>query len=89
MNFSRRSNQGFCVPGYRWCGPGCSGPGAPTNAVDSCCMLHDKCYERFGPTRQCDQQFLNCMRPKINPRTKMGRDADLFSRVIGSRGILW
>lgn len=68
----------FCLPGYKWCGPGCSGPGAPVNRVDACCMMHDKCYERLGPTKSCDRQFLNCLRPKMNTRTKAGRDAALI-----------
>lgn len=39
---------GFCYPGYRYCGPGCSGPGAPTNPVDACCKYHDECYRYCG-----------------------------------------
>ncbi|HWL11412.1 MAG TPA: Parvovirus coat protein VP1-like protein, partial [Ureibacillus sp.] len=36
-----RMGFGFCLPGYRYCGPGCSGPGSPTNPVDACCKFHD------------------------------------------------
>ncbi|RDY66986.1 phospholipase, partial [Halobacillus trueperi] len=37
----------FCVfPGYRWCGPGCSGPGAPINETDAACKAHDECYRK-------------------------------------------
>ncbi|MEH7122403.1 Parvovirus coat protein VP1-like protein [Bacillus sp. JJ1773] len=74
----RRSPFGFCIPGYRYCGPGCSGPGSPINEVDACCKLHDECYWRYGRTRCCDQLFLNCLRPKINSRNNMGRDAALI-----------
>jgi hypothetical protein len=87
MNRSRRTSPGFCIPGYRWCGPGCAGPGAPTNEVDACCKLHDECYRRFGPTKRCDQQFQNCLRPKINSRNKMGRDASLFYEYMRLRDI--
>lgn len=78
LNRNNRLNRGFCVPGYRWCGPGCSGPGSPTNAVDSCCQSHDRCYEKYGPTEHCDRIFQNCLRPYMNTRNKMGRDASLF-----------
>ncbi|MCH1625703.1 Parvovirus coat protein VP1-like protein [Fredinandcohnia sp. SECRCQ15] len=76
---------GLCVPGYRWCGPGCSGPGAPLNAVDACCKSHDDCYRRFGSSARCDQLFLNCLRNQINPHTKQGRDAAFFYKVIKFR----
>jgi len=79
----KRKKLGFCMPGYRWCGPGCSGPGAPTNDVDACCKLHDECYRRFGgPSAYCDNIFINCMRPKINSHTRKGRDAALFSNFV-------
>jgi hypothetical protein len=35
-----------------WCGPGNSGPGAPIDAVDQVCCLHDKCYT--------DRGYLDC-----------------------------
>ncbi|WP_325058505.1 hypothetical protein [Lentibacillus cibarius] len=35
----------FCIfPGYKYCGPGCSGPEQPINAVDAACQVHDICY---------------------------------------------
>ncbi|MGM9950871.1 MAG: Parvovirus coat protein VP1-like protein [Lysinibacillus sp.] len=74
---------GFCIPGYRYCGPGCSGPGAPTNAVDACCYMHDMCYLHHGDKMYCDQQFQRCLAPKINPYSKEGKDAAFFSRMIG------
>jgi len=80
-----QKRRGICIPGYRWCGPGCSGPGAPTNSVDACCMSHDACYRRFGPSRHCDQIFINCLQSKINPYTNQGRDAALFANVMKLR----
>ncbi|MGX6444949.1 phospholipase [Neobacillus sp. K501] len=73
----------FCIfPGYRWCGPGCSGPGAPVNDVDACCYKHDRCLKRGIPSCYCDEQFLECLRPKINARTQKGRQAKLMYNVI-------
>ena len=77
-----RRSPGLCLPGYRWCGPGCSGPGAPLNPVDSCCKRHDDCYRRSGPSKECDDMFLNCLRPKINAHTRQGRHARLFYHVF-------
>lgn len=76
---SHNRNRGFCVfPGYNWCGPGCSGPGAPINDVDSCCYKHDKCL-RSGRSRcQCDQDFLYCLKPKVNHCTEKGKKAALM-----------
>jgi hypothetical protein len=66
----------FCIfPGYRWCGPGCSGPGAPINAVDAACKAHDECYKRFGPSCKCDTEFMDRLRPLISPYTQDGRYA--------------
>jgi len=66
----------FCVfPGYNYCGPGCSGPGAPINDVDAACRAHDECYRRYGNKYACDQEFLQRLRPKINPYTQKGRHA--------------
>lgn len=71
--------QRFCIfPGYKWCGPGCSGPGAPINDVDACCKAHDKCYQRFGPSCRCDRAFLDCLRPKVNSYSQKGRQAALM-----------
>lgn len=73
---------GFCYPGYRYCGPGCSGPGKPTNAVDACCKLHDECYSKYGRTKQCDEIFQKCLLPEMNSRSRMGRNAKLFANVF-------
>ncbi|MFJ6207507.1 Parvovirus coat protein VP1-like protein [Lysinibacillus sp. NPDC092081] len=76
---------GFCYPGYKYCGPGCSGPGRPINAVDSCCKLHDECYARYGSTRFCDEMFQNCLRRQMNANTKMAKDAKLFYNIFEMR----
>nr|WP_232066107.1 phospholipase [Bacillus sp. KH172YL63] len=73
----------LCIfPEYRWCGPGCSGPGAPVNSVDAACQAHDLCYERYGPTCACDQMFLKKLRNEINPHTRQGRHAFLFYQYM-------
>lgn len=86
-----RINFGFCYPGYRYCGPGCSGPGAPTNEVDACCMYHDLCYLQYGRAnhKYCDELFQQCLYPYINPYSKMGRDARVFSRTINLKNFLF
>jgi hypothetical protein len=75
---SQRRKRGlrFCVfPGYKWCGPGCSGPGAPINDVDATCKSHDECYSRGRNPCECDREFLRQLRPKINVYTQKGRHA--------------
>ena len=79
---NRNTNSGFCFPGYRYCGPGCSGPGAPVNEVDRCCQFHDACYDRYGPTKHCDDMFQRCLSRYSHARTKMGKDARLFSAAV-------
>lgn len=77
-NQNRYRRRGLCIfPGYNWCGPGCSGPGKPINDVDACCRAHDHCLKQHS-TCYCDQQFMNCLRPKINPHTRKGRHARLM-----------
>jgi hypothetical protein len=69
----------FCVfPGYKYCGPGCTGPGAPINAVDAACMAHDACYRLLGPCCRCDQEFMYHLRRLINPYTPEGRHARIL-----------
>lgn len=77
-----RRQIGFCYPGYRYCGPGCSGPGAPTNAVDNCCLHHDACYYYGYDKRYCDALFQHCLSQYKYAPTKMGKDARLFSKAI-------
>ncbi len=80
---SRKRNHLGCVfPGYRWCGPGCSGPGPPINDVDACCMRHDRCLRRGIHPCICDEQFMHCLRPKMIRRTRDGRHAKLMYRVM-------
>ena len=74
---------GFCIPrGYRWCGPGCSGPGAPINAVDAACKAHDLCYERYGPSCKCDRMFMKQLQSRIDPHTREGRHALLYYQYM-------
>ncbi|WP_335869060.1 Parvovirus coat protein VP1-like protein [Bacillus sp. 2205SS5-2] len=82
MSNRRRKKIGFCFPGYRWCGPGCSGPGPPTNTVDAACRAHDQCYDRYGPSRRCDIDFLKRLEKEINSNTTEGRQALLMYRFI-------
>ena len=55
--------QDNCFVYGNWCGPGCSGPSAPVDDVDRCCMVHDKCYDREGYFDcQCDIDVIECLR---------------------------
>lgn len=73
----------WCIfPGYKWCGPGCSGPGAPINDVDAACKAHDECYAKFGLSCKCDRKFLQDLRPKVNNHTKKGRRAGLLYKYM-------
>nr|WP_269412541.1 phospholipase [Lentibacillus daqui] len=86
-NMPRKRNRGYhherCLfPGYRWCGPGCSGPGAPINAVDAACKAHDLCYQIHGHRCRCDQEFMRRLRPLINPHTPEGRHARTMYRYM-------
>ncbi|MTH53536.1 phospholipase [Bacillus mangrovi] len=75
-----------CIfPGYKWCGPGCSGPGAPINQVDSCCMRHDKCLDSGRSKCQCDREFLRCLEPHINRYSESGKTAALIYDVMKLR----
>ncbi len=86
MRVERENRMGgprFCLfPGYNWCGPGCSGPGAPVNAVDAACKAHDLCYRKSGASCRCDQEFLHRLQPLINPRTPEGRHARTIYRYM-------
>lgn len=69
----------FCIfPEYKWCGPGCSGPGKPINEVDAACREHDYCYEQYGPSCHCDREFLAQVKRHVDFHTKEGRDALIF-----------
>lgn len=77
-----------CLPGYRYCGPRCSGPGAPVNRLDAFCMQHDACYSKYGPSKHCDDIFLRQLHPYRHQRNRLGRDAALMYRAMKlKRGI--
>ncbi len=81
-----RKGKDFCLPGgYRYCGPGCSGPGAPINYVDSCCKMHDDCVARHGSNCRCDKQLIECVQRKTNERTQEGSTARLISGFMKLR----
>ncbi len=71
-----------CLPGYHYCGPGCSGPGMPTNQLDAFCMQHDACYRSGNSRRTCDAIFLNQLLPYTYRTDKLGKDASLMYRAI-------
>lgn len=78
---NRRSRSPFSLclfRGYRWCGPGCSGPGEPINDVDGCCKRHDRCLSSGKSRCQCDREFMNCLRTKRNRQTDKGKKATLM-----------
>ncbi|WP_209122728.1 phospholipase [Alkalihalobacillus sp. BA299] len=76
---SRKRGFGLCIfPGYKWCGPGCSGPGAPINDVDECCQRHDQCLSAGRSRCECDRKFLHCLRPKVNNYSDKGRKAAIM-----------
>ncbi|MBM7570770.1 phospholipase A2 family protein [Aquibacillus albus] len=82
-----RRRPGLCLPGYRWCGPGCSGPGEPVNEVDNCCKDHDDCYRKYGSSRKCDELLLDCLQNKLDNRSPSGRDARLIYNFIKFRNL--
>ncbi|WP_054860108.1 phospholipase [Gracilibacillus sp. JCM 18860] len=84
MFSERKSKPRLCIPkGYNWCGPGCSGPGAPINEVDAACKRHDECYQRNPNRCACDKAFLHQIRSMVNHRTeKGGRHAHLLYRYM-------
>ncbi|MGX4671000.1 phospholipase A2 family protein [Cerasibacillus sp. JNUCC 74] len=73
------NKKGFCFPpGYRWCGPGCNGPGAPINDVDALCKAHDECYRRLRDPCKCDQEFMTKLQTKMDEKTEKGRHARML-----------
>jgi|SRR6476620_579136 len=82
-----KSQAGFCLfPKYKYCGPGCSGPGIPYNDVDACCQGHDECL-KFNSQCYCDQQFRKCLRPKVNLKSEKGRVAALMYNYMSIQTI--
>nr|WP_220095970.1 phospholipase [Siminovitchia fordii] len=80
--------RGLCLfPGYKWCGPGCSGPEGPINDVDACCMRHDICLKRGIHPCLCDERFIECLLTKCDSNTSKGRIATImyiFMRIKAS-----
>ncbi|MEQ6375978.1 hypothetical protein RZN25_03975 [Bacillaceae bacterium S4-13-56] len=76
---------GFCLPGYLYCGPGCSGPGKPVNVLDAICQEHDLCYQVSRNRFLCDQKMLAQLRPLLKLRTREGRDARLVYSFINMK----
>ncbi|MED4784631.1 phospholipase [Brevibacillus choshinensis] len=76
----RRARQFPCLYG-NWCGPGCSGPGAPIDDIDRCCKRHDLCYEKRGYfSCSCDRELLRCLSSrKHDPLTDKGRVSAMIS----------
>ncbi|MDN4608080.1 phospholipase [Sporosarcina highlanderae] len=73
----------LCVfPGYNWCGPGCSGPGAPVNAVDAACKAHDLCYLSYKRRCDCDIEFLDRLEQYIHYDNYEGRHARMLYRYM-------
>lgn len=73
----------FCVfPGYRWCGPGCSGPGAPINETDAACKAHDECYRKTRNRCACDEAFIKKLTALQTPHTQEGRHARLMLQYM-------
>ncbi|WNC17762.1 phospholipase A2 family protein [Brevibacillus brevis] len=64
-----------------WCGPGCSGPGAPIDDIDRCCKRHDRCYERRGYfSCSCDRELLRCLAGRKHEiSSEKGRAAAMIS----------
>ncbi|AXI08531.1 phospholipase [Oceanobacillus zhaokaii] len=83
MNNRRRRSPRFCIfPGYNWCGPGCSGPDKPINAVDAACKEHDICYRKTRDYCRCDDQFVNRLTKLQDPYTEEGRQARLMLQYM-------
>ncbi|MEM5015097.1 phospholipase [Metabacillus indicus] len=82
-NQRKRQRRPRCIfPEYRWCGPGCSGPGMPINDVDACCQKHDLCLDSGRSSCDCDRAFVECLRPKMNRETEKGRNAAFMYKIM-------
>lgn len=53
---NRNRKLGFCYPGYRYCGPGCSGPGTPTKQW----MLAVNCMMNAMNATVAQNTVMNC-----------------------------
>lgn len=59
-----KTNKGWHLPGYNWCGPftDIEKAGSPVNSVDECCRQHDHHYNSPGvSTRDADNEFIDCV----------------------------
>ncbi|MDV2580736.1 phospholipase [Alkalibacillus haloalkaliphilus] len=79
----------FCLPGYRYCGPGCSGPGKPVNKVDRACRQHDKCYYAGLNRRSCDQKFIRELDRLSSRCTREARHASAIRNVMKIRQLFY
>ncbi|MFD1928331.1 phospholipase [Sporosarcina siberiensis] len=83
MNRNEKKRLRFCVfPGYNWCGPGCSGPDAPINAVDAACKVHDECYRGTGNRCRCDREFLRQLEQHMDLNTQEGHHARVIHKYM-------
>lgn len=80
-----RRRRGICLPGYRYCGPGCSGPGNPINVLDAICLEHDGCIRQTRNRWDCDQKMLAQLRPLLRLSNRIGRDARLVYAFVNLR----
>jgi hypothetical protein len=83
-NCKKSKQSSLCIfSDYKWCGPGCNGPGKPFNDVDECCQRHDRCLKKPGHSRCfCDSEFINCLGPKVNYHTDKGKKAALMYHAM-------
>lgn len=66
----KESRLGFPAWG-NWCGPGHSGPGKPTDLLDTACMHHDQCYgDPVTPQCTCDQKLIDEINSKYSRMRK-------------------
>ncbi|WP_241481540.1 hypothetical protein [Mesobacillus campisalis] len=78
----KRRMKGLCIRGYRYCGPRCSGPGSPVNAVDACCKAHDECLNGSESRCRCDRRLIDCLRSHVDKLGEEGRTARLISNYM-------
>ncbi|MCP3028417.1 phospholipase [Halobacillus sp. A5] len=87
--YKYRRRSPFCLfPGYNWCGPACSGPGEPVNAVDAACKAHDQCYLYYGDYCACDRAFIRRLEELQNPYTIEGRHARMMLRYMKAQKVV-
>ncbi|WP_225229790.1 phospholipase [Sporosarcina quadrami] len=88
MKRRRFKSPRLCIfPQYKWCGPGCSGPGKPINRVDAACKAHDECYLSHKTRCQCDKEFLQKLHPYTSDHTEEGRHARIITRYMKAQSM--